>query len=361
MKAIGKIAPLLFALNAVSPQVVADEFSDVYNSYQQALETGNNIDARSFAEQAYTLGEAKFGKDSVDYANLGLNLARALRHDNSGDYELNRQRATEIASLSLASYEARFGEEAADLIDPLMVLGDVTNDSKTAKNAYQRALVLAKASGKADLLAYTRMNAYKRLSRTEYYNSAVYGYIRDAHEYFAENYPANSAVRLEATYMLAGAHMGNRKLRKAEPLFLEVIEQYKIFDYTHPYALGAHSRLVELYELMGKSDLSTEHCIAIGRMKPWDENQQQTPLFRREPDYPMELARRGKNGWAEISFTVDEMGIVRDPKVLDSEGGKGFEKASMEALKAWRYAPKFEDGKPVKAESSVRLDFRVER
>ncbi|QYK04113.1 TonB family protein [Shewanella zhangzhouensis] len=361
MKTIGKIAPLLLALHAVSPQVLADEFSDVYRSYQQAWESGNHIDARSFADKAYVLGEAKFGKDSVDYANLGLNLAKALRKDNSGDFAVNRQRATEIATLSLTSYEARFGENAADLIEPLIVLGDVTEDSKTAKNAYQRALKLAKASGKADLLAYTRMNAYKRLSRTEYYTSAVYGYIRDAHEYFVENHPANSAVRLEATYMLAGAHMGNGKYQKAEPLFLEVIEQYKIFDYAHPYALGAHSRLVELYERMGKSDLSTEHCIAIGSMKPWDDNQEQTPLFRKNPEYPMELVRRGKSGWAEISFTVDEMGMVRDPKVLDSEGGKGFEKASMEALSAWRYAPKFEDGKPVKAESSVRLDFRVER
>lgn len=361
MKTIGKIAPLLLALSTVSPLVSADEFSDVYRSYQQAWESDNHIDARSFAEKAYVLGEAKFGKDSVDYANLGLNLAKALRSDKSGDFELNRQRATEIATLSLASYEARFGENAADLIEPLIVLGDVTEDSKTAKNAYQRALKLAKASGKADLLAHTRMNAYKRLSRTEYYTSAVYGYIRDAHEYFAENHPANSAVRLEATYRLAGAHMGNGKYQKAEPLFLEVIEQYKILDYTHPYALGAHSRLVELYERMGKSDLSTEHCVAIGSMKPWDDNQEQTPLFRKNPEYPMELVRRGKSGWAEISFTVDEMGMVRDPKVLNSEGGKGFERASMEALSAWRYAPKFEDGKPVKAESSVRLDFRVER
>ncbi|ABM00649.1 energy transducer TonB [Shewanella amazonensis] len=361
MKTIGKIAPLLLALSTVSPLVLADEFSDVYRSYQQAWESGNNIEARGFAEKAYSLGEAKFGKDSVDYANLGLNLAKALRSDNSGDFAVNRQRATEIATLSLASYEARFGEEATDLIDPLMVLGDVTQDSKTARKAYQRALNIAKDSGKGDLLAYTRMNAFKRLARTEYYTSAVYGYIRDAHEYFAQHRPANSAVRLEATYLLAGAHMGNAKYRKAEPLYLEVIEQYKVLDYTHPYALGAHSRLVELYERMGKSELSTEHCIAIGSMKPWDDNQEQTPLFRKNPEFPMELVRRGKSGWAEISFTVDEMGMVRDPKVLDSEGGKGFEKASMEALSAWRYAPKFEDGKPVKAESSVRLDFRVER
>ncbi|WP_372871085.1 TonB family protein [Shewanella sp.] len=358
-----KLAPLLLALCAATPFAFAntnpDAFAAAFNQYQQAWSAGNNADARRFAEEAYQLGESKFGKDSQDYANLGLNFAKALRADTSGDIEADRKLATEIAAASVASYEATFSKDAPELLEPLMVLGDLTQDSKDARDIYRRALEIADASEKADLLAVTRMNAFKRLARTEYYTSAVYGYIRDAHEYFAANHPANSAVRLEATYMLAGAHMGNGKYQKAEPLFLEVIEQYKVFDYTHPYALGAHSRLVEIYERQGKSELSTEHCIAIGSMKPWDDNQQQTPLYRKEPAYPLDLVKRRKSGWAEIGFTVDEMGIVRDAKVLNSEGGKGFEKASMEAVKAWRYAPKFEDGKPVKAESSARVDFYV--
>ncbi|MBT1443261.1 TonB family protein [Shewanella sp. JM162201] len=359
-----KLAPLLLALSAsalsaLAPFANADDFSAAFSRYQQAWSAGHNAEARSHAETAYQLGEAKFGKDSLDYANLGLNLAKALRSDNSGDIEADRKRAAEIASMSVASYEARFGKEATNLIEPLMVLGDVTQDSKTAKDAYQRALEIAEDSGKDELLAITRLNAFKRLASTEFYNATVYGYIKDAHEYLAAKHPANSTLRLEATYLLASAYLGNGKYGKAEPLFLEVIEQYKVLNYSHPFALGAHSRLVQVYEKLGERDKSTEHCIAIGSMKPWDDNQQQLPLFRKEPDYPIELAKRGKSGWAELSFTVDEMGMVREPKILKSAGGKAFEKASLEALSAWRFAPKFEDGKPVKGESTVRLDFMI--
>ncbi|WP_372872323.1 TonB family protein [Shewanella sp.] len=356
-----KLAPLLLALSAVTPISIADEFSDVYQSYEQAVKEGNNADAILYAEKAYLLGEAKFGRDSLDYANLGLNFALALGRDRKGQYELRNQQAMEVAKVSLVSYESHFGKGALEIIKPLMVIGDASTDNKLAHDSYHRALTLAEDSDNKELLAQTRLNAFKRLSTTEYYTTELYRGMINSFAYFDANLPASSDLRLEAAFWLAKAYLGNKKYDKAEPLFLEVVKQYKAKDYSHPYALAAHSRLVTIYEGQGESDRATEHCIAIGSMRPWDENQEQTPLFRKAPKYPESLAKRGRSGWVQISFTIDEMGIVRDPKLLDSKGGKGFEKASLEALSAWRYAPKFEDGKPVKAESTVRLDFEVER
>lgn len=41
------------------------------------------------------------------------------------------------------------------------------------------------------------------------------------------------------------------------------------------------------------------------------------------------------------------------------KGGALFEKESIEALNKWRYAPKFENGKAVEAQSSVQLDYTI--
>lgn len=44
-----------------------------------------------------------------------------------------------------------------------------------------------------------------------------------------------------------------------------------------------------------------------------------------------------------------------------SEGGSGFEKESLKAIKKWRYAPKFVDGKAVAAPSTVQLDYTLSK
>ncbi|NRA83320.1 MAG: energy transducer TonB, partial [Gammaproteobacteria bacterium] len=85
----------------------------------------------------------------------------------------------------------------------------------------------------------------------------------------------------------------------------------------------------------------------------------QTPIYRIEPKYPKNLARKRKSGYAIIEFTVSTSGFVQDPKVLQSEGGKGFEKSALTAMKQWRYAPKFEKGIAVAGISTVRLDFTI--
>ena len=52
-----------------------------------------------------------------------------------------------------------------------------------------------------------------------------------------------------------------------------------------------------------------------------------------------------------MEFAVDEMGFVREPKVIDSkpEGDIGWslQAAAVAAAEGFRYAPRFVDGKPV--------------
>ncbi len=115
----------------------------------------------------------------------------------------------------------------------------------------------------------------------------------------------------------------------------------------HQLALMARAHLVEAYEELGQSERATEHCLAIGRTQRWTGNDDYQPLFKRPPKYPLEAIRRDWEGFVLVEFTVDEMGFVRNLEVVDSEGGALFHKPALEAAKGFRYAPKFEEGKPV--------------
>ncbi|MFT6268725.1 MAG: hypothetical protein ACJAVV_001540 [Alphaproteobacteria bacterium] len=89
-------------------------------------------------------------------------------------------------------------------------------------------------------------------------------------------------------------------------------------DTSHPYELAAHASLVNLYQRKGKSDEATEHCLAIGRMKPWNDKIEHIPLFRKNPEYPISMARKSKEGAVELEFVITSFGFVQDIKVLSS-------------------------------------------
>lgn len=85
-------------------------------------------------------------------------------------------------------------------------------------------------------------------------------------------------------------------------------------------------------------------------------------IERRNPIYPVSAARNGNEGWVQLSFVVDENGRVVDPVVEDSSGIVGFEKASLRAMKGWRYEPAKRNGKTIEqCRNTVQMDFMLEQ
>ncbi|WP_438862758.1 energy transducer TonB [Neptunicella sp.] len=86
-----------------------------------------------------------------------------------------------------------------------------------------------------------------------------------------------------------------------------------------------------------------------------------TPIVRIEPKYPMQAARDGKEGWVQLSFTINEVGGVDDVEVIDADPKRVFDREARRALSRWKYKPKIVDGKPVKQfNMKVQLDFKLE-
>ncbi|WP_462158014.1 energy transducer TonB [Pseudoalteromonas sp. GB56] len=85
-----------------------------------------------------------------------------------------------------------------------------------------------------------------------------------------------------------------------------------------------------------------------------------TPLVRIEPKYPVQAARDGKEGWVQLSFTINELGGVEDVEVIDAEPKRIFDREAKRALLKWKYKPKVVDGKPMKQPGiTVQLDFKL--
>lgn len=349
------VAITLAALISVSHTADASPFSDSYAAYQQAITAADTEAAVKYAKQAYELGQSYFEPDSLDVVHLELNFASALQEN--GD---NKQAYHHFERV-IQAYSKQFGGDAIELVDPLIGAAQTIAVSKEKKDLFKQAISVAEGVNKPLLVAEVKMLAFNGLSSTPFYTRDIRDAALDAYEIYKTQLPADAIERVKATFYAGMIRAAERKNGEAIAYLEEVVKQFSVLGYNHPYQLAAHARLVELYESKGDSDKSTQHCIAIGSMTPWSETQEQTPLFRISPSYPLSYARDGKEGWTQMSFTVDEQGFVVNPVVLASEGGKLFTKESLKALKQWRYAPKFVDGKPVAAEMSVQLDFSLNR
>ena len=95
-------------------------------------------------------------------------------------------------------------------------------------------------------------------------------------------------------------------------------------------------------------------------MTPFESNQSYFPIYKKPPIYPKSALRQRKEGYVVVEFTVDEKGMVRDPRVVVNEGGKTFEQPSLDAVMTFRYAPRFINGQAVVVKGvQNKLNFSI--
>jgi len=86
------------------------------------------------------------------------------------------------------------------------------------------------------------------------------------------------------------------------------------------------------------------------------------PIERVNPNYPSREARRGVEGWVQVSFLVTPEGSVEDILIEDSSGRQSFEKATLKAVRRWTYEPATMDGKPVEqCHTKVRVQYALDQ
>ena len=91
------------------------------------------------------------------------------------------------------------------------------------------------------------------------------------------------------------------------------------------------------------------------------------PILKVQPVYPQKALERGQIGWVIVEFTVDEIGRVVDPIVIDNcvmimtrsttecldNPGRAFDRPALKAAAKFKYKPKVLDGQAI-ATAGVR-------
>lgn len=344
---------ILLSQPCLANQDINSEFNETYRAYLAALE--NQQDTTELAQKAYQLGQKVYGENSDNTANLAINYANSLAtYQHEKQYELYKTAYTIL--------EKRHGEHSTEVYDALLGMAESTQSARKASAYLSDLISIAEQQKNDKLVADSKLSAARILALKnsgERYLTAK-RYLEEADEYYKNNVPSNSLERIQADFLAAAFAQSRHDYDYAIERLNHVV---KVFDdalsFDHKAELDAHSKLVHLYEKIGKSDEATKHCIAIAKMVPWKDNQEQEPLYRVHPKYPMSKAQLRQSGSVIMEFEVTPTGFVDNVAVLESKGGKAFEVEAIKAMKKWRYAPKFEDGHAVASTTQVQLDFKI--
>ena len=86
-------------------------------------------------------------------------------------------------------------------------------------------------------------------------------------------------------------------------------------------------------------------------------NTSPVPIIRPPPAYPREAMRQGIGGTVRVQVTVAPDGSVERMDVAQSSGNRYLDRAAMDAVRRWRFAPAMRNGQPVSATVVIPVDF----
>ena len=352
----------VWAVLALTVPGIADpnaEFKEAFEAYREAMESARYLAAVGHAEKARRLGDEIYADDVKVRATLAFNHGHAqATWGMSGAYDTLK----EASKLMRQAY----GPDSKEALQVETALLKAAPDH-AARRQLTRVLKLARQhyDDDSDLMAETKLTGGVRV----WWDRRAIPLLNEAAETFARL--GNPERQAYAVFWIGKIHIGRAKYAKAVESMTPVVELLPADD---SIALMARANLVEAYEKLGESDKATEHCLAIGRTTPWTGTADYQPLFKRPPTYPRSATAQNANGHVLLEFRVDEMGFVRDPKVVEARTAKdvkpsaqpdivwAFEQAAIEAASKFRYAPKFVDGEPVAVEGVRNLIvFQMQR
>lgn len=341
---------LVLSLDSFSSPLVAqptlDDFKKEYSEYQKYSEEGKRRESLPYAHSSYEIGKSLFEELSKNTASLaynyGLNLME-LRNDED---------AEKVFREALKMYESVYGKESEQLIPVLMDLGHsmAAPHQKTAqKRYYNRALDLAGDNYGEDSINWGQRSVeagVEMLSKAR--STEAKKYLYQGHKVL-EGKLGEAAPRVGyAAFQIGKFELATKDYDDAIVYFNKALASFSLPEQpSNRIELATHGFLVQAYEKIEQQDLATKHCLAIGRMTPVASVQDYQPLVKVAPKYPMSALRQKKEGYVTLEFDVDDFGFVRNPKVVDISGPGSFAKVAVEAAKKFRYAPGFENGKPV--------------
>ncbi|MBT8059816.1 MAG: energy transducer TonB [Gammaproteobacteria bacterium] len=84
------------------------------------------------------------------------------------------------------------------------------------------------------------------------------------------------------------------------------------------------------------------------------------PIVVISPMYPREAAISGTEGWVKVEFTITESGTVKNPRVVDANPARIFNREAIRAILKWKFKPRVVDGIAVERKATQVIDFTLD-
>lgn len=83
------------------------------------------------------------------------------------------------------------------------------------------------------------------------------------------------------------------------------------------------------------------------------------PVVVIRPMYPREAAIAGIEGWVKVEFTITETGTVKDPRIVEAQPPRVFNREAVRAILKWKFKPRVVDGVAVERRATQVIDFTL--
>ena len=340
-------ALFLLAMCLACPNLLAADFSEVYATYQKAVDAKDWTLALSSSKQALEVGIRSFDPEGENVANLRLNYARQLLRDNQGEL------ATRQLKLCLKAKANVHGASSTALNDVLLVLArsTVQTDVKQARRYYKRSLKIARANDLELLEAKIQLEAGLNLAKAGESKPAAL-YLKDAQAFYSDRY-GNSDVRAG----IAGLNLGQVQFSKKDDKRARQTLTTALEAFQAPGAeakelnMATRKLLVRVLERSGKRDEATPHVIALAQDDAFSGYASPNMLFRGKFVGPSSGRSSSgidslgaDSGRVTVTYDVDESGYVINPTTTAST--KALTTAAIKTVSSLRYSPAIRDGEP---------------
>ena len=168
---------------------------------------------------------------------------------------------------------------------------------------------------------------------------------------------ADSVVYGEALYAQAQYYVAAGKVKKGGEEYEEALAIFrKHLPEDNLNILNIHAALVSVYERLGESSKATDHLMVLAEKTP-DTEGAPKPIYRTKPQYPMQAEMTDREGGVTLHFRITTDGHVDNVSVTEGDPDSAFAKATIKAIKKWRYKPQFRNGQPIDSYGSFRMRF----
>jgi len=84
------------------------------------------------------------------------------------------------------------------------------------------------------------------------------------------------------------------------------------------------------------------------------------PLVVIRPMYPREAAVSGIEGWVKVELTVTETGTVKNPRVIEAEPARIFNREAIRAILEWKFKPRIVGGIATERQVTQVIEFSLD-